>query len=195
MARETLARAAFELGERDAAQTLAFDALTIASDLGYHYGPGGGVSCLDVLAITLDDPQVAARLLGAVDARLAAVEQQRPPSTRAAYDAAMARLRADLGDELDALLADGAQLSVEDAAAYALRGRGRRGRPASGWESLTPAELQVVELVAQGLSNPQIGERLFVSRKTVTSHLGHVFAKLGVSSRAELSAEAARRGL
>jgi DNA-binding CsgD family transcriptional regulator len=53
----------------------------------------------------------------------------------------------------------------------------------------------VVELVAQGLSNPQIGERLFVSRKTVTSHLSHVFAKLGVSSRAELSAEAARRGL
>jgi DNA-binding CsgD family transcriptional regulator len=114
---------------------------------------------------------------------------------RAAYETTRARLREALGDELDTLLAEGAALSVEDAAAYAQRGRGRRRRPQHGWESLTPAELQVVELVAQGLSNPQIGERLFVSRKTVTTHLSHVFAKLGVSSRSELSAEAARRGL
>ena len=48
--------------------------------------------------------------------------------------------------------------------------------------------------MAEGLSNPEIVERLFVSRATVRTHLSHVFAKLGVSSRAELAAEAARRG-
>jgi DNA-binding NarL/FixJ family response regulator len=50
-----------------------------------------------------------------------------------------------------------------------------------------------VELVAEGLTNPQIGERLYVSRRTVQTHLAHVFAKLGVSSRTQLATQAARR--
>jgi DNA-binding CsgD family transcriptional regulator/tetratricopeptide (TPR) repeat protein len=71
--------------------------------------------------------------------------------------------------------------------------RGMRRRPTFGWESLTPTERTVVDLVAEGLSNPQIGERLFVSRRTVQTHLAHVFRKLDISSRAQLAAEAARR--
>jgi len=74
--------------------------------------------------------------------------------------------------------------------------RGRRGarrRPRTGWESLTPTERTVVDLVAEGLTNPQIGERLYVSRRTVQTHLASVFAKLGISSRVQLAAEAARR--
>jgi DNA-binding CsgD family transcriptional regulator len=47
--------------------------------------------------------------------------------------------------------------------------------------------------VAEGLSNPQIGERLYVSPRTVQTHVAHVFTKLGVVSRAQLAAEAARR--
>jgi DNA-binding CsgD family transcriptional regulator len=53
----------------------------------------------------------------------------------------------------------------------------------------------VVKVVAEGLSNPEIAERLFVSRKTVTTHLTHVFAKLGVSSRSELASMATRQGV
>jgi DNA-binding CsgD family transcriptional regulator len=71
--------------------------------------------------------------------------------------------------------------------------RGRRGRPKYGWPSLTETELTVVSLVAEGLSNPQIGERLYVSRRTVQTHLAHIFAKLDISSRAQLAAQAARR--
>ena len=71
--------------------------------------------------------------------------------------------------------------------------RGARQRPQTGWESLTPTERAVVELVAEGLSNPQIGERLYVSRRTVQTHLAHVFAKLGISSRTQLAAQATRR--
>lgn len=67
-------------------------------------------------------------------------------------------------------------------------------RPARGWPSLTPAEQAVVELVTEGLSNRAIADRLVLSRYTVETHLKHVFAKLGVSTRAELAAGAARRG-
>jgi DNA-binding CsgD family transcriptional regulator len=73
--------------------------------------------------------------------------------------------------------------------------RGRRvthRRAQSGWQSLTPSERAVVDLVAEGLSNPQIGQRLYVSRRTVQAHLAHVFAKLHLTSRAQLAAEAAR---
>jgi DNA-binding CsgD family transcriptional regulator len=73
--------------------------------------------------------------------------------------------------------------------------RGERKRPSRGWESLTPTELRVVELVAEGLTNPQIGQRMFISRGTVKVHLSHIFAKLNMTTRAELAAEATRRAL
>lgn len=73
--------------------------------------------------------------------------------------------------------------------------RGPRARPATGWDALTDTEAQVTALVAEGLTNPQVGARLFISRRTVETHLSHVFAKLGVSSRVELAGfVAARRG-
>ncbi|MDQ3957246.1 MAG: helix-turn-helix transcriptional regulator [Actinomycetota bacterium] len=64
---------------------------------------------------------------------------------------------------------------------------------ARGWDALTAAELRVVRLVMEGLTNPQIASRLFVSAQTVKTHMKNVFRKLGVSSRAELAAVAARR--
>ena len=67
--------------------------------------------------------------------------------------------------------------------------RTARRRPQTGWDSLTPAEHAVAGLVAEGLSNPQIGERLYVSRRTVQTHLAHVFVKLDLTSRAQLAAE------
>jgi DNA-binding CsgD family transcriptional regulator len=71
--------------------------------------------------------------------------------------------------------------------------RRRRARAAIGWESLTDAERRVADLAAEGLTNPQIGERLFISRRTVQTHLAHVFDKLGIASRVELAAEVGRR--
>jgi DNA-binding CsgD family transcriptional regulator len=69
-----------------------------------------------------------------------------------------------------------------------------RSRPTLGWESLTDAELRVVGHVAQGLTNRQIGERLFLSTHTVATHLKHAFEKVGVSSRVELTRMAVTRG-
>jgi ATP/maltotriose-dependent transcriptional regulator MalT len=72
--------------------------------------------------------------------------------------------------------------------------RGARKRPATGWESLTPSELEVVRLATEGLTNPQIGQRLYISRRTVQTHLAHAFQKLQLTSRIQLAAEAAKRG-
>jgi DNA-binding CsgD family transcriptional regulator len=65
--------------------------------------------------------------------------------------------------------------------------------PKHSWDSLTPAELKVVALVAEGLTNKQIAGALHLSRFTVETHLKHVFSKLGLSSRAALAAHTARR--
>lgn len=101
-----------------------------------------------------------------------------------------------LGTEIfDQHWAEAASLSLDDMMEYVTRARGERKRPSVGWDSLTPTELRIVALVATGLTNPQIGERMFIARGTVKVHLGHVFAKLGVSTRAELATQATKRGL
>ncbi len=74
-----------------------------------------------------------------------------------------------------------------------LRGLGVRRRlvsaqrPSRGWAAMTDSELAVARLVADGLSNREVAERLFVSHHTVDSHLRHVFGKLDVNSRVELT--------
>jgi DNA-binding CsgD family transcriptional regulator len=65
--------------------------------------------------------------------------------------------------------------------------RGPRQRPATGWEALTPAELNVAVRVAEGHSNPDIAADLFLSRRTVQSHVSHVLAKLGAHSRVDIA--------
>ena len=113
----------------------------------------------------------------------------------AGYQASVAALRDAMGgSDFDAAWAEGAALSTEEAIAYAQRGRGQRKRPASGWASLTPTERDVVRLVSEGLGNNDIAERLFVSPRTVQTHLTHVYNKLGLSSRVQLAQEAARHG-
>jgi DNA-binding CsgD family transcriptional regulator len=125
---------------------------------------------------------------------------------RVCEDAAAALSAAGRGEEAAALLGEGVgvyervgailDLTRAEAALRALgirRGRrGARRRPLRGWESLTPTELEVVRLVTQGLTNVEIGRRLSISRRTVETHLSHIFGKLGVSSRVQLAARASR---
>ena len=95
-------------------------------------------------------------------------------------------------DDFDGAWAEGAALSIDQAIAYVQRGRGQRKRPASGWASLTPTELDVVQLVSEGLANNDIATRLFISPRTVQTHLTHVYTKLSLTSRVQLAQEAAR---
>lgn len=112
----------------------------------------------------------------------------------AGYLASLDAARNALGDdEFHQAWHAGSRLSAEEAVAYAQRGRGERKRPASGWDSLTPTELDVVRLAREGLGNKDIGVRLFISPRTVQTHLTHVYSKLGLTSRMQLVQEAARR--
>jgi len=72
--------------------------------------------------------------------------------------------------------------------------RGPRRRPRSGWEALTETERVVADLVAEGLSNPQIGARMYLSRRTVQDHVSSILTKLDIVSRVELAVLVARRG-
>ncbi|MDQ4131725.1 MAG: helix-turn-helix transcriptional regulator, partial [Actinomycetota bacterium] len=111
----------------------------------------------------------------------------REPAVAEAYHADLARCRQDLDPEAFAKAwNEGLELTVREAVTYASKGRGSRHRPSNGRASLTPAEHDVARLAAQGFTNREIGERLFLSPRTAGAHLTQVFAKLGIRSRKEL---------
>ena len=158
------------------------------------------VGRLDQARDVLDRVVAVARRLGLPRVLADALEQQGHLAA-AADDAGRAidlhhqalALRAALGDHpFEQAWADGARLTLDEAVAHVRRSRGARRRPATGWASLTPTELDVVRLVVDGLSTPEIGGRLFMSRGTVKTHLSHVYAKLGVANRTELATLASR---
>jgi DNA-binding CsgD family transcriptional regulator len=68
-----------------------------------------------------------------------------------------------------------------------LRTQADEVRPTFGWDSLSESERRVADLVARGLSNKEIAERLYMSHRTVGSHLYRIFPKLGLRSRVELA--------
>jgi len=126
--------------------------------------------------------------------------------TGACEDAATLLAKAGRRDEAVALLAEALERYEQAGAdAWARRvraqlrtlgtrpgARGSRRRPALGWESLTPTEQAVAQLVAEGLTNGAVARRLYISPHTVNTHLRHAFAKLGVSNRVALAAEVHR---
>jgi DNA-binding CsgD family transcriptional regulator len=169
------------------------------------------------------DPGWSARLHGAADQALAALGHVLQPLEARLADRDRQRLRAAMGTgAFDAEYAAGrtldpaqvlAALGRKDAAAghapvaqQAQPGipAQRAGRLVSGPDAavsgeavtvLTPRELDVLELVAQGLSNSDIAQRLFLSEHTVHRHLANILRKVNVSSRTEAAAWGVRAGL
>jgi predicted ATPase/DNA-binding CsgD family transcriptional regulator len=177
-----------------AAEDLHHEALAIRVDHGLRTFMVDDLDALARLAGRAESFAEAVRLLAASDAARAAMGYPRPPIDRPEHEATLAQLRAALGDEaFSDLWAEGARASLDDAVSYARRARGARDRPSTGWASLTPTELDVARLVVEGLTNPEIGSRLFISRATVKTHLSHIYAKLDVSNRTELAALASTR--
>ena len=178
-------------GDREQAERDAREALTITARTQGYMRVADTLECLARLSANDGNHAYAARLMGAAEAIRQRMGHARFPMYQADYDATVASVREALDpNDFDAAWAEGAALSAEEAIAYAQRGRGERKRPTSGWASLTPMENDVVRLVQEGLGNKEIGARLFISPRTVQTHLTHVYAKLGLTSRVQLVQEA-----
>ena len=131
--------------------------------------------------------EVAARLFAAAD-RLAQEHSHRGPSR---YDAEREAAGHALGPErFERATQEGAGLSLADAVSYASRHPVPRDPSATGWSALSEVERQVIALVAEHMTNVEIGERLFISPRTASTHLSRIYAKLGISSRRELARQA-----
>jgi DNA-binding CsgD family transcriptional regulator len=189
----TRARVALAQNERGQAERDAHDALAHAAEMRAHLFVPDLLECLASVAYAAGNHPEATRLFGAAHAMRQRTGIVRFRVYDAAYTASVEATRNALGEaQFDAEWAAGAALSTDEAIAYARRGRGERKRPPSGWDSLTPTERDVVRLVSEGLGNKDIGGRLFISPRTVQTHLTHVYAKLGLTSRMQLVQEAAR---
>jgi DNA-binding CsgD family transcriptional regulator len=191
-----LAELATEQEHLEEAWELAHDSLEVLSDYGDRVGAAAALEVIADLALALGEPERALRLLAAshqfhTDTGIARFSLEADRFDRARNTAHAALDPTDATACWDA----GGELSLADAVAYARRGRGERRRPQIGWASLTPTEREIVQLVAQGHTNAEIGERLFISVHTVKKHLSHVYAKVGLDRRAELVAQAAHRDL
>ena len=187
------ARVATAQGEPDQAERDAHDALACAAEAEAYLVIPDVLECLGTLAGEAGSHREAARLFGAAEAIRQRMGSVRFKVYDAGYEASVAALRDAMGEnDFDSAWAEGAGLSTEEAITYARRGRGQRKRPSSGWGSLTPTERDVVRLVSEGLANNDIAARLFVSPRTVQTHLTHVYTKLGLTSRVQLAQEAGR---
>ncbi|WP_240631675.1 LuxR family transcriptional regulator [Mycobacterium colombiense] len=192
----TRARVALAEDEPGQAERDVHDALMRAVETGIHSLVPDLLECLARLTHLAGSHLDAARLFGAAHAVRERTGIVRFRVYDAEYDASVLATRQALTEkEFDDAWAAGAALSMDEAIAYARRGRGERKRPPSGWDSLTPTERDVVRLVSEGLGNKDIGDRLFISPRTVQTHLTHVYAKLGLTSRMQLAQEATRRSV
>jgi HD-GYP domain-containing protein (c-di-GMP phosphodiesterase class II) len=126
-----------------------------------------------------------ARILGAADA-YQAMREPRPYRPPRSADEAAATLRADVrAGRRDA-----------EAVAAVLGAAGHRvARRREGPAGLTPREVEVLTLLAQGMSNKETARRLVISPKTVANHIEHIYAKIGASTRATASLFAMQQGL
>ncbi|MFJ3106801.1 LuxR C-terminal-related transcriptional regulator, partial [Streptomyces sp. NPDC086835] len=182
------ARAAVLAGDIGSAEMIAHEALATAVDREWWLDT---LTCLEILtaiAVHRGRHERAARLLAGIDSARASRGFVRTVPEQHLWDSLSAEtIQALPASQLTSLQREGASMSLTDLADHARRGRSRRARPQQGWQSLTPVERQVTELAAQGLSNPQIAEQLFMARSTVKGHLAHVFAKLQIANRTELA--------
>jgi DNA-binding CsgD family transcriptional regulator len=189
----TRAQVRLAQGELHGAEQDAQAALSVATETSAELRMPPALECLAKLATRAGSHREAARFFGAAEAMRQRTGEVRFPFFEAEHSADVDELRGAMrNDQFDEAWAEGAALSVSEAIAYAKRGRGERKRPGTGWASLTPTELDVVRLLTEGLPNKDIATRLFISPRTVETHLTHVYAKLGMSSRVQLAQEATR---
>ena len=178
------------LGDSGSARNLALEQLDLAERTGLPEPRGAGLRALAHTAEPADAVGLLEKAVGLLDPSPTRLEH-----TRALVDlgSVLRRInrRAPARDPLRRgleLAERGGMLRLAHRARSELVACGARPRRSAvtGIASLTPAERQVADLAATGQSNREIAQRLYVTRRTVETHLTHAFAKLGISGRSEL---------
>jgi predicted ATPase/DNA-binding CsgD family transcriptional regulator len=223
-ARYCLGRAAAADGVPAAALAFLGDALRLRQELGDRRGTIEAVEAIAVVAARNADAGTAtttARLLAAAGAQRAAAGAVRPPVDDPFIQGGIEAARRCAGmSAFEAARAQGAGLTLSDAAKSAYELAERLGRP-DEWIPASPAgrasappdpdsavssaatfpaglsarEVEVLRLVAAGLTSAEVAERLYLSPRTVQAHLYRIYSKLGVSTRAAATRFAVEHGL
>jgi non-specific serine/threonine protein kinase len=192
-----LARVAQAQGYHERAAALYAVGLTLALELG---DKANAAYCLEGLArvtSTRGDHEGAARIFGAAEALLEAAGDPlyAHAQDRADYERAVDALRSRLGEEtFRAAWSEGRAMEMERAVGYALQPM-KPSVPPAHPAGLSAREVEVLRLVANGMTNAQVARELFISPNTVNRHLNSIYGKLGVSSRAAAARFAAEHRL
>jgi ATP/maltotriose-dependent transcriptional regulator MalT len=202
-----LARLARARGDDRRAASIFHEALLLWAGVGDRWTIVRALAGLAAIAAAHDQPEQAATLVGAIDARADEVGLSLSSSVfmfaGAAHDQAATAARGTLGEERFASLRTaGRALPLATAIALAAAvvvpddsvDANVTRQPAAGLDALSAREHDVLRLIAEGRTDRAIAETLFVSRRTVNTHVANILAKLGVATRRDAAARASEQG-
>jgi ATP/maltotriose-dependent transcriptional regulator MalT len=199
---DTLGWAALLGGELGRAKAMLAECLTLCKELGDKGTLLMGLEGLACVAGAEGEDLRAARLFGAAEALMEAIGYRLVPQERAVLEPYRARVHSQLGEAAsEQAVAEGGAMGLDHAIDYALS----REKPTTATTlpstpehhpgGLTSREVEVLGLVAEGLTNAQVAQRLFLSPRTVQRHLNSIYHKLGISSRTAATRFALDHGL
>lgn len=188
----SLGQLALEAHDLASARACLGEAMMLSLVTGQRRAVARSVAALATLAVASGDLATAVRLAGTARTLFAALSAPQPAAA-GRLDAIVEAARAELGQEaVLSLLAEGRGMTAYEAARRAMAppaDHTRRGGEPAPWPGpLTDREREVARLVAEGLANRAIGDKLFITQATVARHIANIFGKLGFTSRAQLIA-------
>lgn len=200
-----LALIAFFEGDHVSARSLLVEALAMFQAIGNRYAQAASLDVFSALALAENDPERALRLGGAAAALRAAIRAPLAARWQEVLEAVVLKPALEAsGSAGPVAWNEGVRLSLENAIAYALSGKAglqpphprHAGRqPGTKPGRLTRREREISKLVAAGMTNRKIADRLAIAERTVEGHVERIRAKLGFRSRAQIAAWSAQHGL
>ena len=189
---DTVGRIYFRVGRHKAAWDSWREAITISAEFEDTMNIADCLEGVALLAMAASDAERAVVLVSAAEAVRTATGAERTAEWAADVDESRARAVKRLGPAAtEAAFRRGAAMTLQQAVAYALRETSRERR--DGHVRLTDREVQVAQLIAEGLTNAEVGGRLRISGRTVDAHVEHIRNKLGLRTRAQIAVWARER--